>query len=541
MSIPKNPRQAMINMMYLVYTALLALNISAETLNAFLTVDNGLQKTTATLDSNISEVYQVFKERAERDSSALPLYNKALKAREIATNLIAEIERMKNEMIEISGGEEVNGKLEPKNHRDTNTPTYYFVNEGHGDELQQKIKEARQKFLQLFDEDIRAEKETTITLNAESPTQGESLEKKSWAEHNFADVPIVAAVTILSKIENDAKTTEAAVVEWLKSQIGLQSVDFDVLKARAIPKKAYLNLGETYEADIFVSASSSSTQPKVYLGEFDPQYIKRDENGELPVEVEADKIPLLPGYKELADAVNGIVKYQVQTSSVGPKTYRGVIEVLNAKTGTVKYYPFESEYLVAQSQAVVSPTKMNVLYIGVDNPLDVSVPGYPASSVSASLSQGTITGGNGKYIARVNSTGEVRVNVSVRTESGYKTVGSVPFRAKRIPDPKVMLGNSSGPVIQAGQLRAMPGLVAIADNFPFDVNFNIRGFEVTYKKRGSNELIVKQNPGKIFTNEVKQLFNQARPGDRVWFDNIKVAAPDGTTRTKSLSFKVIGG
>jgi len=531
----------MINMMYLVYTALLALNISAETLNAFITVDKGLRRTTSALDTNIGEVYKVFQERAARDSSALPLYAKALKAQDISNKLIANIEQMKGEMLDISGSEIVNGEKIATNHRDTNTPTLYFVNEKNGDKLQQQINDARDQFLSLFGDDVRSTKAQSITLKAEAPVGSDGLSKKSWTEHNFADVPVVAAITILSKIENDAKTTEAAVVDYLKGQIGLESVSFDVLKARAIPKKSYLNLGETYSADIFVSASSSSTQPKVYIGEFDPEYIKRDENGDLPAEVEADKLPLQAGYRELSDAVNGIVKYEFQANGIGPKTYRGVIAVLNAKTGKIKYYPFETDYLVAQSQAVVSPTKMNVLYIGVDNPLDISVPGYPTSSVSASLSGGTLTGGNGKYVGRVTSTGDVKVNVSVRTETGTKSVGSVAFRAKRIPDPKVLLGNSSGPVITAGQLRGLPGLIAIADNFPFDVNFKVRGFEVTYKKSGSNNLIIKQNAGKIFTPEVKNIFSSARPGDRVWFDNIKVKAPDGTTRTKSLSFKVIGG
>ncbi len=531
----------MINMMYLVYTALLALNISAETLNAFITVDKGLRRTTSALDTNIIEVYKVFQERAERDSSALPLYAKALKAQDISSKLFASIEKMKDELLEISGFEIVNGEKVPSNHRDTNTPTLYFVNEDNGKNLQTQINAARDQFLLLYSDDVRASRASSITLNAEDPVAKDGLSAKSWIEHNFADVPVVAAMTILSKIENDAKTTEADIVGYLKEQIGLESVSFDVLKARAIPKKSYLNLGETYTADIFVSASSSSTQPKVFIGEFDPAFIKTDDNGDLPSEVEADKIPLRPGYKELSDAVNGIVKYEFQASGIGPKIYRGVIEVLNAKTGKVKYYPFETDYLVAQSQAVVSPTKMNVLYIGVDNPLDISVPGYPTSSVSASISSGSLTGGNGKYVGRVNSTGNVKINVSVRTEAGSKGVGSVPFRAKRIPDPKVMLGNSSGPIIKAGQLRALPGLVAIADNFPFDVNFVVRGFEVTYKKRSSNNLIIKTNPGKIFTSEVKNIFSTARPGDRVWFDDIKVKAPDGTTRTKSLSFKVIGG
>ena len=541
MAIPKEPRQAMINMMYLVLTALLALNVSAEILNAFVIVDNGITNSTNALVDKNSDQMTAFAKLAKDDpKAAASYYQSALEASRFADSIYAEITKVKREL-KIASGVEVNeeGDTILNKPDDTHGPTLYMVNKKHGYELQKLINDAKERFLSFYG-DARENFEATMPLQAsDEAVPNKGAEKRDWVQYNFQDVPAVAATTILSKLQNDVRNAESDVIRYLANAVSADILNLDQLKGRAIAKKSFLITGDTYEADLFVTASSSSSSPKAYIGNFDPSLVKKNPDGSLPPEILADKVPLLPGYQELPPAENGIVKLTRPAGSEGITTYRGVIEVANLKTGEKKYYPFENEYQVARPFAVVSPDKMNVLYIGVDNPISVSVPGFPADKIVASITQGSLSGSNGKYTARVTSTGDAKISVSVRTEDGTKSMGVSDFRVKRIPDPKVMVGNAEGPVINAGTLRAMPGITAIADNFPFDVNFQVRGFEVLYKKGNSAQLFSAINQGPLFSGEVKNMLNQVQPGDRVWFDNIKVAAPDGTTRTGSLSFKIM--
>ena len=547
MAIPKNPRQAMINMMYLVLTAMLALNISAEVLNAFKKVQEGLTVTNKALEHSASLTITLMQERAAIDSTALPIYAKALQTQKTAAELYSYIEEIKLDIINTSGASDkqndITGMPEPKNDRDRDTPHEVMINKKKGEELKKKIEDARAAFASVYEAHERQGILDKMTLQVKLPDKKEGIQK-SWEDDNFGEIPTVAALTVLAKIQNDIRTTETATIEWLKSQIGIQNIEFDQLQGRTFPKKSYLNSGETYEADIFVSASSSSVKPKVYIGSLDMNKIGLDANGIMNKSVEGlNEPPLLASYTQLPDAdPQGIVKYSAAASGVGPKKYAGVIEVLNAKTNKKTFYPFESEYLVAQAVAVVSPTKMNMFYIGVENPVEVGVPGYANKDVVASITSGSITpAGDGQYIVKVTTPGTVNVNVSVRTDKATRSIGSKEFRVSRIPNPKVLLGNSPGPVIEAGKIKSMLGLVAIADNFPFDVRFAVRSFTVTYKKARDPNLIEKTNNSGVFADDVKMLLSRCGPGDRVWFDDIKVAVPDGTTRSMNLSFRIIGG
>ena len=543
MAIPKEPRQMMINMMYLVLTAMLALNVSAEILNAFKIVNTGIASSTAALESKSSDEMRQFAKLATDDpKNAADKYKRALAAREFADSMYAEIEEIKrNLMIESGITVDESGDTVLQNDRDTHTPTLFMVNKKKGYELQQMINSAGERFVSFYPENAQESARSTISLQADDasvPNKG--AQKRDWVQYNFMEVPSIAAVTILTKLQNDVRNAESDVIKYLIKSVTADILDLDQLKGRAIAKKSFLVTGDTYEADLFVTASSSQSTPKAYLGNFDPNLIKRTPDGRLPDEVAADKVPLLAGYTELPPAENGIVKLKRAAGGEGITSYRGVIEVINPKTGEKNYYPFENEYQVARPFAVVSPDKMNVLYIGVDNPISISVPGFPADKIVASITQGSLAGGNGKYTAKVtNSSAPANISVAVKTEDGTKSMGVSEFRVKRIPDPKVMVGNAEGPVIPAGTLKAMPGITAIADNFPFDVNFQVRGFEVLYKKGNSAQLFSEINQGALFNGNVKNMLSQASPGDRVWFDNIKVNAPDGTTRTLSLSFKVM--
>lgn len=539
----------MINIMYLVLTAMLALNISSEVLNAFLKVRDGMFVTNGTLLAENDGIAAAIKDRASKDQLAAPIAAQAdqvqVAAREAYTALKEAYEKIVEQSGKSSEISKVTGMAEPSNLRDRDTPHNVMVSKGEGEKLKKALQKAREAFASVYPTAQQQAILDGMTLQVKDP-EGKELGKKDWVHDNFSEVPAVAALAVIAKMMNDVRTTESATLQYLKSQIGIQNIEFDQLQGRTFPKKSYLNAGETYEADIFVSASSSSVKPKVYLGPLDMSKVKMDTSGTgyEPYEPDTRDVPITGTPTELPEADSrGIVKYTAQAGGVGPKEYTGVIEVQNVKTGKFTYYPFKGEYLVGASVAVVSPIKMNMFYIGVDNPVEVSVPGFPSRDVSASMTSGTITpaSGDGQYIVKVTTPGTTKVNVSVKSGTGVKSIGSKEFRVSRIPDPKVLLGNKQGPVISSGEIKSMIGLVAIADNFPFDVKFSIRSFSVTYKKARDPNLIEKTNTSGVFSEDVRALLSRCGPGDRVWFDDIKVAAPDGTTRTADLSFKVIGG
>lgn len=544
MSIPKEPRQMMINMMYLVLTAMLALNVSAEILNAFTIVNEGIKRTNEALDNKNASVYAAFDKKAEDDLTAQDERDAAYKVKGLSEQLITQIDTMIadiKQLVGVSVDEETGEQVldDPKN---THKGTRYLIIEGNAAKLQQSILDVRDKMLDIYEPEMRDAMAKSLPLNAPTPPEKEGV-KRTWGEYNFYEVPAIAQLTVLNKLKNDVKNSESQLLEYLAARINAKKFTFDALRGRAISNNPFVNVGETYTADIFVSATSTATKPEVHIGTF-TDAVKKDSAGNY-VEIKGGPVPLRPGYKTLDKSVGGIVKYEVPATSTGPKRYTGVIEIVNPNTGETSYYPFEGEYTVASTMAVVSAEKMNVFYIGVDNPVSVSAPGFQPQQITPSITggNGSITprGEPGKYMVRVEETGDVSVTLTGTKDGVTTRIGSAEFRAKRIPDPDVYAGNRTSGVIPAGQLRALTGIYAKAEGFDFDVRFKILGFEFTYRKARTQQLRIIKNEGTLFNSEIRDILKQVGPGDQIWIDNIRVKPPDGTTRIRNMSLKVIGG
>ena len=364
------------------------------------------------------------------------------------------------------------------------------------------------------------------------------LGKKSWEEYLFDHVPTVAVYTLLTKIQGDAKSSESMVLERILGKIGAEDYKFDALSAKVIAPSSYVLQGEEYQADIFVSAFSSTQNPEVFVGEFDPSKKTWKDSEPLPVKVPDN--PLKSGF-EPVDVSGGIADFRVKTSAVGVKKKDGVIKVKQPQGDGYDWFPFRLQYQVAPPSVVVSPTKMNVFYIGVDNPVDISVAGFPADKVRASLTEGgTITGSGGNYIAKVKKVGTTKVNVSVVLDDGsVKSMGASEFRMKRVPDPIAVVGGMTGGSVKASTFKVQRGVIAELKNFDFDIRFNIVGFEMTYAAK-RQDLVTADTQGPAFSSKMLDFLNRAKPGDVFYFDNIKAKGPDGVTRKlPGIVFKLI--
>lgn len=522
------PRQKMINMMYLVLTALLAMNVSKEVLNAFTLVNAGLQTSNRSLVDKNNIIYNQFAKQAETQEKAKPLYAKALEAKKIAKEIYDDIEEYKKDLIQKAGGV-VDGEIVQRDNIDIGT--HLFVENGGkaGRELYSKLANARKQFMAV-------NKGVVIPLNPDDVMKGKSKEltSKGWEYATFNHVPVTAAVTILSKFQNDVIASEGIVIENLFKSINENDFKFDQLTAAVIAPSSYVMQGGKYTAQIFVAASSKDQDPEVFIGGI-PAGAKKTEVGYEPIESKDGNVS---GTKLEVKDGKGI--YEAAASAVGEKKYGGVIRVKNPNGDGFKLYPFEAGFQVGAKSVVVSPTQMNVLYIGVDNPIKISAAGVQSQDVSASISAGSLTkGANGEFIAKVSTVGKVTINVSAKIDGKVQSMGSEEFRVKRIPDPVPTLGGKlRGGNANAALIKAQSGVVPLLENFDFQARFNVQSFKMIYSSKG--DVLSADASGPMLSAQMQGFLSRAKPKDIIIIDDIKVVGPDGQSRKLSqVAFTII--
>jgi gliding motility-associated protein GldM len=373
-----------------------------------------------------------------------------------------------------------------------------MINKKKGAELKEKINGTREKLLALLDEKDR--EAVTFSLEANDPEKRVNGKKK-WEEINFGDgTPLTAAMAILTKIQTDAQNAESDVVKRILGKMDQAVVNLDQFAAVAVAPTSYLIQGQPYTAEVFLTAYDSKSDPSISV------------NG------------------SALQVSNGKGVYNVNTSKEGVFTWTGVIKVKQTD-GTIKEYRTpEQRYQVSRPSAVVSPDKMNVLYIGVDNPLSISAPGTPADKIKVSMSGGSLSGSNGKYVARVSSPGTAKISVSAEVAPGkVQTLSTTDFRVKRIPDPIAKFGGKSGGAMASVALKAQNALFASLENFDFDAKFNITKFTMILAKPRADAIVLSTS-GNSLSAAMKSALNGIGPGTRVIFDNIIAVGPDGAPR-----------
>lgn len=503
----------MIGMMYLVLTALLALNVSKEIINAFVTVNESLEVTTRNFANQNSNTYQMFQTAMNNDREKTePFYNKALAAGKLSDSLVVYIENMKKELIakveKLDPNEEIPQPRDIQRKDDYDVPTNYMngdANDGRGHkatELKAKLDEYKDRMLANLGPDdatlftARLE-ELLDTRDPDRPRNN----KKTWEMANFYHNPIVATLTLLTKFQNDVKVAESEVITHLLRAINLADFKFDTLAPKVIAPTSYVLTGQEYKADVFLAAMSSTSNPEIIV------------NGKpLPVQ-------------------GGVGIYTDRPTTEGLKKWGGTIKV-KKPDNTYTEYKFESEYIAARPAAVVSADKMNVLYIGVDNPMSVSVPGVANENISASISGGggsLAKAGGTSYIAKVSTVGEANINVTANLEGRQVPMGHFKYRVKRVPDPVAKVANSTGGNIAKNVLLAQTAVIPVMENFDFELFFRVTSFKLTVIPRGKDLQEFDSN-NNLITPAMKSALSNLRPGDKVYFEFIRAVGPGGDTR-----------
>jgi gliding motility-associated protein GldM len=541
----ETPRQKMIGMMYLVLTALLALNVSKEILNAFVVVNSGLEVTNRNFGQKNNKTYGDFEAANTKDpAKTKPFYERAQQAQKMSNELVAYIDAIKKHIImETDGVDEkaadsIRVKIQFVSSKDNNdVPTHVLIGDDPGTpksgkfsakELKQKLNDMRSAYIKLFDDPNlflptdKAEMEAKLGLKTEKIQVSDDGTIEDWENGNFYHLPLVAVIANLTKIQADIKNAEADVINKLFTAVKGKEISFDKLVAKVIAPSSYILSGDTYKADVLVVGVNSTQNPTILLGPVDSLKQKGDNSIN----------PLIgPGDSSKVKVMGGLGKYEVQAGAEGLQKYSGVIKV-EKPGGGYNYYPFSQEYIVAKPAAAVALDKMNVFYIGLDNPVTISVAGVAPENISPSISGagGKITGSRGKYVVRVaGGAPECSINVGAKFGGANKPMGSFKFRVKRVPDPVgYVAGKKGDDQISRGEASAIAGVIAKLENFEFDTKFDVIAFDMTMLLKGN--LITESSSSNRMTDKMSNLIKYASSGTKIYFENIKAKGPDGTTR-----------
>lgn len=507
-----SPRQKMINLMYIVLTAMLALNVSNDVLNGFSQVEEGLKRSNRTITARnmlmMSKLQDFYNSNPENGEKFLNWGNDV---RNAADELYDYIDSLKLLIVQDADG--ANGNIDKIVNRDNiDAPSNVMLSHENrrGTHLRMRINQYKDFLLRYIDDpDKRRNIESSLSTE---PYIVEGDVNKTWEETLFESMPTVAAISLLTKMQNDVRYAEGEALRHLltKSSLGpdeldeLEMSEFKVnwINAFVIPQSRVVMRGSKYSSQIVLAAIDSTQRPAVYV------------NG------------------ALLNNRDGI--YEVSTSKSGTFDYSGYIEVVG-RDGQVYKRNFKSSYTVIDPIATVSNTMMNVFYTGIDNPVEISVPGIGNGTVSASMTNGTLTKNGNAWVARPAQVGaECVITVTAEIDGVRTNVGSYTFKARKLPDPTpyIALGGDNrfkGGRLDKTTLMNAGGLHAAIDDGLLDIEFKVVSFE-TITLGSMGEAIPEISSGSAFSERQKASFKRMKRGTRFFISRVKATGPDGVTR-----------
>ncbi|HEY0678818.1 MAG TPA: GldM family protein [Chitinophagaceae bacterium] len=517
MSLPKEPRQKMINMMYLVLTALLALNVSSEILNAFKTVDKSITTSNVIIDDKNKVTYKSFEDKAKDNQTAAKAAiwkPKADKARQLSADMFAYLETLKKRLKEESGLEIEDG-VEKFKEDNLDAATRLMDKHGEGKKLYEKLGTYKQQMLAIlnpaeFANDPILQKEVQrardafqkslpITLEVPKSQSGNVLsnDAKGWTTNYFHMTPSIAGLTILSKFQNDVKNSESQMVDYLHDQIGAVKVVFDQFQAIAISSSSYAMPGDDIEITAGVGAFSAAAKPKITIG--------------------GQNMPITP---------DGTALYKTKAAGAGSKSIPVRIEYTKPDGSTAVVDKVVKYDVGMPSGASVFLEKMNVMYVGVENPITISGGSVGREKVQVRFPGGTISNvGGDRYIAKPSNAGMSEVTV-IADGKPYK----FPMRLKLLPNPTGFVGPSKGGRISSAAFKAQGGLIARLEDSEFEAGFRVVSYVLAASGGAFPNYQQANNEGNRWGGGAKAIVDKATPGTTVFFDQIRVVGPDGRTR-----------
>ena len=495
---PETPRQRMIGMMYLVLTAMLALNVSSDILKGFTMVEDSLYSTIESAELRTKGLYEDFEFLYGQNSDKTEFWrDRALKVKSESDSLFAYIQEFKREIIKIADKKKADPEarnIEAKDNLDA--AGEYAILKGNGEILKQKIDEYRE-FLIVYSDSNEQKRQVYEAVFATNKAKG----NVPWKESIFQMMPVSAVITILTKYQSDIRAAEADLVQYLKAQTDASDFRVNKIEALVIPNSKYIIQGGKYSAKIVLSATDSTlTTTEFFVGE--------------------RSIP------------NG--NYEVLCNTIGNFTYKGYISLADNE-GNFRKHWFTEDYVVGEPSATVSNSDLNVVYRGIDNRFSISVPGVSADDVKVRVEGGTADKtGPGRYIIKPTRDGEITIITSAMVDGKELQMGSSMYRVKYLPDPKSFLQyTDAGGIVrqmQEGSLskRLLRNNVSIVASYGEDelvkANFRVTSFTMV------TPLGMQDTKGSELTARQLSDIDRLEGGDLLTIRNIRAVGPDGKER-----------
>lgn len=526
MALPKEPRQKMINMMYLVLTALLALNVSSEILNAFKTVNNSITTSNNIIDAKNAVTYKSFETKLndpQTRAQAERWKPKAEMAKKLSAEMFAYLETLKKRLKEESDLKIKDGK-ETFIESNLDAATRLMDKQGEGKKLYDKLGQYKQQMLSILNPDefasdpiLKAEiakakadfqKSLPVDLTVPPSQSGNNLPNNAsgWTTNYFHMTPTIAGLTILSKFQNDVKNSESQMVDYFHKKIGEVAIIYDKFQALAMANANYVMPGDEIEVTAGVGSFSAAAKPTIVI------------NGQ--------NIPLNS---------DGAAVYKTTAAGAGEKSIAVMIEYTKPD-GTKERVPKTVKYTVGMpSGASVFLEKMNVMYVGVENPITISGGSVGAEKVQVRFPGGTISrSGGDRWIAKPSSTGMSEVQV-IADGKTFK----FPMRLKSLPNPTGFVGGKKFGTVSAAEIKVQGGVIARLEDTEFEAPFRVVSYRIGAVGGPIQTYVEAGNEGNRWSGSAAAIVGRAGPGTNLYFDQIQVIGPDGKRREISpMQFKL---
>ena len=508
---PVNPRQKMINLMYVVLMAMLALNVSNEVLNGFSLVDESLLRSTANSAKGNKSIYDDFAAQMKANPQKVKeWFDKAQTVKTMSDSLYNFAQSLKESIVKEADGKDGDiSNIKAKDNLEAASHVMLAPGTGQGGNLYKAINNFREKILSMLPE---GEQRDIIAGNLSTEVSKQAkLLGKNWQEYMFEDMPVAAAVTLLSKLQNDVRHAEGEVLHELVANIDLKDIRVNRLSAFVIPESKTVVSGDRFSAQIVMAAVDTTLQPQIYINNQEVQ-------------------------------LNNST-YEFAAGGVGEHTFSGYITMKNGNGETIRR-DFSQSYTVVNPSATVSADLMNVLYAGYENPISISIPGVPLNAVSATMTGGDFRSiGMGHYVAKPSAVGkDVTITVSANQNGKSRQMGQYTFKVRKLPDPiaYIPMGDDrfKGGSLTKQALMEASGIKAAIDDGLLDIQFKVVSFETVFFDNMGNAVPMASD-GASFSARQKEQFRKLSSRRRFYISHVTAVGPDGLTRQLPASTEVI--
>ncbi len=406
---PETPRQKMIGMMYLVLTAMLALNVSADILNGFDMVNNSLKNSIENSKVRNQDLYGDMQSLYDLNPTKVGEWlEKANKVKEESNKLFDILQEFKVGIIALADGKNADPEGNVILKRDNTNVAGEYAEVGttkqRGNELKDAIDNYRNFVEDMFGNDSLHTQIYNAMFNTEPVKKKADEPAVEWVDNTFAHMPAVAVVTMLSKYQSDVRSTEAELIQYFIQQQDAGDFRVNKIQARLIPDSKNVMQGGKYRAEIALMAVDTTKVPTYYIGE-----------------------------NQLDSCIIDIPCNQIGTFPI-----KGRLEMID-QYGATQTYEFEDQYMVSAPAATVANIDMNVVYRGYDNKMEISVPGIADSQLRVSANGATMSKSGNQYICKPTAKDKITILVSADIDGKLRTIGQKEFRVRPVPSPSAFL------------------------------------------------------------------------------------------------------